>query len=234
MRALAGARAAFDIEGMFMVGYIGRRMALAVLLATLAGCGDDEEKPGPVTPDGGTNTQQKCGPSTCAGCCFNGACQAGSTVSACGKAGAACVACNSAQVCKADQTCGVDPNSVWRVQPVSARIAASNNGSAWDGEGSAPDVFVASQCPGSTTSTSTPESESYTPSWTTGGCTAKASQLLAEPWLFRLWDSDLSSNDTITDVLSFRFTEEHFAAGTVTFNASGGMTSLTVQLQKQP
>jgi hypothetical protein len=207
---------------------------VALVLSTLVGCGGDDGAPAPGTPSGTPGTTQKCSASNCTGCCFNNVCQTGTTASACGKKGAACVACASTQVCKTDQTCGVDPNSVWRVQPVSARIASNNNGSSWDGDGSAPDVFVLMQCPGATSPTSTAEAESYTPAWTTGGCTARASQLMADQWAFQLWDSDVSSNDTITDVRGFRFTEEHFTAGTVTFGAVGGMTSLTVQLQKQP
>lgn len=200
-----------------------------IALAALAGCGG-EDNPG----SGNTGNTQKCSAANCTGCCFNDVCQTGNTASACGKTGAACVACGSSQVCKTDQTCGVDPNSTWRVQPVSARIAANNNGSSWDGEGSAPDVFVAMRCPGSDTVSSTSEMESYNPTWTTGGCTAKAGQLMAEQWVFQLWDSDVSSNDTITGPLGARFTEQNFTAGTVSFGASGGMTSLTVQLQKQP
>jgi hypothetical protein len=57
---------------------------------------------------------------------------------------------------------------------------------------------------------------------------------MAEQWMIQVWDSDVSSNDTITGVLGTRFTEENFTAGTVNFGASGGLTSLTVQLQKQP
>lgn len=203
---------------------------VAIVLATLVGCGGDDTNPGGGTP----GTQQTCSAANCTGCCFNNVCQTGTTASACGKAGAACVACGSTQVCKTTQTCGVDPNSVWRVQPVSARISSNNNGSSWDGDGSAPDVFVLMQCPGATSSTSTFEVESYNPTWTTGGCTARASQLMAEQWAFQLWDSDVSSNDTITDVRGVRFTEEQFTAGTISFGAVGGMTSLTVQLQKQP
>jgi hypothetical protein len=205
----------------------------ALTLSMLVGCGGSDNA-GNGNPGGNTGTPQKCDASNCTGCCFNNTCQTGNTASACGKAGAACVACSSAQVCKTDQTCGVDPNSVWRVQPASAQIASSNNGSSWDGDGSAPDVFVAMQCPGGTSATATPEVESYTPTWSTGGCTAKASQLLAEPWVFQLWDSDISVNDTITDTLGFRFTEAQLLTGSVTFSASGGMTSMTVQLQKQP
>jgi hypothetical protein len=208
-------------------------VVVAIALWALVGCGGDDE-PGSGNTGGNTDTTPKCSASNCTGCCFNNTCQAGNTASSCGKAGAACIACGSVQVCKADQTCGMDPNSVWRVQPVSARITSSDNGTYWDGDDSAPDVFVWMQCPGAATSSSTPEVESYNPAWTTGGCTARASQLMAEQWVFQLWDSDVSSNDTITGALGFRFTEEHFTAGTVSFGASGGMTSLTVQLQKQP
>jgi hypothetical protein len=209
---------------------------VALVLSLLVGCGGDDTTPttNPPTTGGNTNTPQKCDATNCTGCCFNNTCQAGSTAAACGKKGAACVACGSVQVCKTDQTCGVDPEGSWRVQPVSAEIAANNNGSSWDGDGSAPDVFVAMVCPGSTTATSTPEVQSYTPAWSTGGCTAKASQLLAAQWVFQVWDSDVSSNDTITGALGTQFTEAHFTAGTVSFGASGGLTSLKVQLQKQP
>lgn len=214
---------------------MNRFFAGAVLaLSVLVGCGGNDDTPGNGNTGGGSGTEQKCSASNCTGCCFNNVCQTGNTASACGKAGASCLACGSSQVCRTDQTCGVDPNSVWRVQPVSARIASNDNGTYWDGDDSAPDVVVAMRCPGSTTSTQTPEVESYTPTWTTGGCTARASQLLAEPWVFQLWDIDVSSNDTITGALAFRITEELLTAGTVTLSASGGMTSMTVRLQKQP
>jgi hypothetical protein len=199
----------------------------ALALSALAGCGDGGRDPDVKDPP-------PCNATTCAGCCFNNSCQTGTAASACGKRGNACVTCGSAQVCKADQTCGVDPNSTWRVQPVSAQIASSNNGTSWDGDGSAPDVFVHSQCPGATSSVVTASVETYSPAWSTGGCTAKASQLLADKWLFQLWDEDFSSHDTITPVLGFQFTEADFKAGGVNFSASGGMTSMSVQLQKQP
>ncbi|NOK01371.1 MULTISPECIES: hypothetical protein [Myxococcus] len=203
-------------------------MVVALALSTFVGCGGDDDNPD------GTPQKVQCDASNCAGCCFNNVCQTGTSTSACGKAGATCRTCGTAQVCKADQTCGVDPDGVWRVQPVSAQIATTNNGSAWDADSSPPDVFVEMACPGGSSVFISDVVQSYTPAWTTGGCTARASQLMAEQWAFRLWDEDLASDDTITEVLGTRFTEQHFAAGTVTFGASGGMTSLTVQLQKQP
>ncbi len=204
---------------------------ISAALFTWVGCGDDSS--GNDNP-GGNPPAASCSAANCAGCCFNNTCQAGNTSAACGKAGAACTTCGTAQVCLTAQTCGVDPDSAWRVQPLSARIAATNNGTAWDGEGSAPDVFIVMKCPGSETTTSTPEVESYTPAWSTGGCTARAGQLLAEQWMFQVWDSDVTSDDTITSALAVQFTGEHFTQGTLTFEGSGGMTSLTVQLQKQP
>ncbi|RKH18700.1 hypothetical protein D7X74_08925 [Corallococcus sp. CA047B] len=203
------------------------RMLAVVAGLVFAGCGGDED-PGDNTPP------VTCSASNCTGCCFNNTCQTGNTASACGKAGATCKVCNAAQVCKTDQSCGVDPAGVWFVQPVSAQITASNNGTAWDADGSAPDVFVEMLCPGSTVGTFTPEVQSYTPAWTSGGCTATAGRLLAEPWAFRVWDSDVSVNDTITGVLLYQFKEENFSAGSVTLQPAGGMTSITLGVRKQP
>lgn len=204
------------------------RMLAVVAGLSLAGCGggDDpgEDNTPPVT----------CSAANCAGCCFNNTCQTGNTASACGKAGATCQTCNAAQVCKTEQTCGADPAGVWLVQPLSAQITANNNGSAWDADGSAPDVFVEMQCPGATLASFTPEVESYTPAWASGGCTATAGRLLSEPWGFRVWDSDISVNDTITGVLLYQFREEDLTAGRVTLQSSGGMTSITVGVRKQP
>jgi hypothetical protein len=79
----------------------------------------------------------------------------------------------------------------------------------------------------------TPEVQSYTPSWSSGGCVTKAKNLLAEPWVFRLWDIDLLSDDSITQSLQTQLSEQSFVAGSVSLGANGGMQSLTVQLQKQ-
>ena len=215
---------------------MNRLFAVSVVaLSVLVGCGGEDSTPPPGNnnPNGNTNPTQTCGASNCAGCCFNNVCQTGTAASACGKAGATCGTCGAAQVCKADQTCGVDPGSRWLVQPTSAGINPNNNGSSWDGEGSPPDVFVRMKCPGAAV-TETPESESYSPTWTSGGCIAQASALLAEPWVFQVWDSDVSSNDTITSPLGYQFTEEALTAGTVILQASGGMKSLTLQVRKQP
>ncbi len=125
---------------------------------------------------------------------------------------------------------------MWKVQPTAASITATNNGSTWDGDGSAPDVSVFLDCPpgGTTFDTQTPEAQTLMPTWTTGGCTAKASDLLStNGFVFQLFDIDIAADDTITGPLRYQVTEADFVAGSVTLQASGGMQSLTIQLQKQ-
>jgi hypothetical protein len=52
---------------------------------------------------------QPCSPTTCPGCCTEtGVCVSGQTAITCGKGGAACVACNAAQVCT-NNVCVVPP-----------------------------------------------------------------------------------------------------------------------------
>lgn len=175
-----------------------------------------------------------CGAQNCTGCCFNGACQTGSAATGCGKAGATCSACNSNQVCRVDQTCGVDPESTWVVQPTSAQITSNNNGSAWDGDGSAPDPQVFMTCGDMTAATSTPEaSDTYRPTWTTGGCSAKAKDLLRAGWSFRVYDIDAVVDDTITSSLVVTITEANFSAGSFTLLPSGGLQSMSVALRRQ-
>jgi hypothetical protein len=182
----------------------------------------------------GGGTGASCGPQNCTGCCFNGACQPGSTAAGCGKMGAACSVCGASQICRTDQSCGVDPESTWRVQPTAAQIASSNNGTSWDGDGSAPDPMVVMSCADQTASTTAPEvSNTYQPRWTTGGCTAKAKDLLRAGWSFQVYDVDALVDDTITGSLVFTITERDFSSGGFSLSASGGMQSMSVSLTKQ-
>ncbi len=183
----------------------------------------------------GGGTAATSGPQNCTGCCFNGSCPPGSTAAGCGKAGASCAACGANQVCRVDQSCGVDPESTWVVQPTAARIAANNNGSAWDGDGSAPDPRVFMTCADSTaTSTSTAEaSNTYQPAWSTGGCAAKAKDLLRAGWTFSVYDIDVVSDDTITGSLTVTLGEQEFANGGFSLLPTGGLTSMTVTLTRR-
>ena len=142
--------------------------------------------------------------------------------------------CSSSQICRVDQTCGADPESTWVVQPTSAQITPNNNGSTWDGDSSPPDPKVFMWCADATTSTSTPEaSDTYRPTWTTGGCSAKAKDLLRSGWTFQIYDIDAVSDDTITGQLHVTLTEAVFTAGSFALNPNGGLQAMTVTLRKQ-
>ena len=183
---------------------------------------------------GGGGAAASCGPQNCSGCCFNGSCQPGSTAAGCGKSGASCASCTANQICRVDQSCGVDPESTWVVQPTSARVAANNNGTSWDGDGSAPDPRVFMTCGDMTAATSTQEaSNTYQPTWSTGGCSARAKDLLRAGWTFQVFDIDAVSDDSITGSLRVTPTEADFAAGSFTLQPSGGLQTMTVAMRRQ-
>lgn len=215
------------------------KLAGVGLAAVLAACGGSSTTgtTGDSASTGTTATSgtQTCSATNCAGCCFNGQCQSGNTASACGKDGATCAACGASQICKTDQTCGVDPDGTWLVQPTAATITQTNNGTSWDGDSSGPDVFINMQCPATTpVSSHTPTADdTWTPSWSSGGCTTKASFLLAQPFVFQPWDEDLTSDDPISDALQIQFTEANLSAGTVNATGLGGLQTITFQLTKQ-
>lgn len=181
-----------------------------------------------------------CSLANCAGCCLNGTCQPGSTAAACGKNAASCVACTTGQVCKTDQTCGVDPESLWRVQPSAAVIAANDNGVAWDALGGAPDPFVSLYCPaGSAAPTaSTPSvADSFMPTWATtvpAHCVMKARDLVSTGVGVAVWDEDVSDDDVIASKGAVPVTEAQLLAGSATGIGNGkGLVSLTLLLQRQ-
>lgn len=162
-----------------------------MVLAFSCGGGDTGGTGGSGGGAGGGGGGTSCSAATCAGCCFNGTCQPGNTGAACGKLGASCSSCAPSQICRTDQTCGVDPESTWRVQPTAATIAPNNNGSAWDGDGSAPDPRVMMWCADSTSVSFTSEaSDTFQPRWTTGGCSARAKDLLRAGWSFQIIEVD--------------------------------------------
>ena len=217
-------------------------LALSVTLAACGGSdGGSNSTTGGGNTSGTTGSNQACSSANCAGCCFNGQCQTGTAASACGKSGAACSACGAAEICKTDQTCGVDPESTWLVQPTTAVFSSTDaNGDAWDALGGAPDPFATITCPPSTTpnvGTTPTVNDSFTPTWTSGGCTAKASALLAEPIAFRLFDEDVSSDDFIGGVQA-QLTESALeqGGGTITCAApdcTSLVSSFTLKITKQ-
>jgi len=200
---------------------------LAVALA-LAGCGGD----GNGTSGGNTSGGDTCSASNCAGCCFNGQCQSGNTASACGKNGAACSACGNAQICKTDQTCGVDPDSMWKVQPVSASISTDYD---WDALGTKPDPKVELWCPStSTTPTVTPTvDDDYMPTWSTGGCTATARELLTNGFAIEFFDEDETTDDIIAPKGTLTVTEAQLLAGGNTITNNTTLLKATIHFTRQ-
>lgn len=185
-----------------------------------------------------TDSGVTCGPSNCLGCCFNGTCQTGTSNTGCGKNGAKCLTCNgNVPICSAAQVCGVDPEGMWKVQPVSAQIATTNNGSSWDFGGGAPDPFVDVWCPSTSSSpTRTPTAlDTFTPMWATGGCVAKAKDLIASGFALDAWDEDVSVNDSIAGKGTISVTESELLAGYIDGinNKPGPLLTLKVVLTAQ-
>jgi hypothetical protein len=106
-----------------------------------------------------------------------------------------CAVCASLEVCRADQTCGIDPQSIWTVQPVSATVTTMNGTADWDLGGGAPDPYVDTWCPSDagTPSTTPVVTNSFTPTWSTGGCSTTAKELLSKGYGVDAFDDDVGS-----------------------------------------
>ena len=193
-----------------------------------------------VSGNGGVGSAQGaasgCGFGNCAGCCQFGVCQAGNGSTTCGLGGNVCSICTVAEVCLPAGFCGIDPESEWLVQPAKAVISTSNNGASWDGDGSPPDVQVTVTCPSATSAGKlgvTPQKESYSPTWTSGGCVTKAKYLLSAPFTFSLDDIDVAADDSITGKFAYQATADDLADASVSFGAKFGMESIEIWFVKQ-
>lgn len=180
-----------------------------------------------------------CTPTSCpSGCCLNGTCQPGTQPLACGTNGDACLTCMMNESCT-NQACGIDPQSMWRVRPTSARVAATKiGGSSWDSFGGDPDPFVNVYCPATsssvTASTSTVDN-SYTPTWTSGECTMTAAALMSAGFAFSVYDSDGvlgGADDLIAPKTTVVLTSATLMAGTVTRGPISALTSITFTLTR--
>ncbi len=127
----------------------------------------------------------------------------------------------------------VDPASKWVVQPSRAEVRANDGGEDWDIDNSAPDIVVKTSCPasGGNTTGETNEVESYTPTWSGGGCTARADDLVNDGVDFEVRDVDtsLDPDDGVAEA-SLQITEDDLLAGTVTITRVGDLESFTVTL----
>jgi hypothetical protein len=156
----------------------------------------------------------------CGSCQLSGACAPGSdagqaTRQFCENVGA----CNGTGACGTDagayEAGTIDPNSMWSVQPARATISMTNNGSSWD-VGSAPDPYVELWCPSNAsmrTSRTPTVNDSYTPTWSTGGCVMRAQDLLTLGVGLDMWDEDLASDDLILAKSLLKVSEANLLAG---------------------
>ena len=172
-----------------------------------------------------------CSASNCQGCCANGACQSGISTAQCGRGGGACQACAASDLCRADQTCGLDPAATWRVMVSAAVVAPTNFGSAWDNL-TDPDPELGLWCPATAASYSAvmPKvSDTFTPSWTTGGCTVTAAALLADGLGYDAIDVDTTTADEIAPFTVVPVSEADLRAGTLVVGPNQGLESMTVR-----
>ncbi len=189
-----------------------------------------DSAPDAATPEVAAPT---CDATNCTGCCLNGTCQAGLTVASCGKGGAACAVCSGTKVvCTADQTCGIDPASTWRVQPKSAVVSTKNGTSDWDVGAGLPDPYVSLWCSSiANDAIYTPTvTDSLTPTWTMGGCTMKAKELLALGFSVAVSDEDIAVHDEIASKSIVKVTEKDLLSGSIAISKGSTLIDLKIGL----
>jgi hypothetical protein len=113
-------------------------------------------------------------------------------------------------------------------------INTKNGASDWDVGGGAPDPYVQLWCPPSavTPVTSAGVTDSFSPTWTTGGCTVKAKDLLAMGFAVQVLDEDVAVSDPIGAKITVSPTETELLAGSKVVS-SGPLTSLRITFQQQ-
>ncbi|QSQ26846.1 hypothetical protein JY651_18860 [Pyxidicoccus parkwayensis] len=125
------------------------------------------------------------------------------------------------------------------MQPTEASIVPQDprDNSAWDIDGSEPDVVVELRCPveGSDQQlvTRTPEVSSYTPRWTTGGCTTTVGALLGQEIQIKFIDVDVAFDDEIISV-RYALKEEELRAGGVSLAIPGYVNSVSLKFTRTP
>jgi hypothetical protein len=123
---------------------------------------------------------------------------------------------------------------MWTVQPASATIATKNGTSDWDLGGGAPDPYVSLWCPPTAVNAVvTPTvNDSFSPTWTTGGCTVKAKDLLTAGFAVQVFDEDISAADAVGTKHAIVPNESELIAGNT--NISGApLTALRIDFKQQ-
>lgn len=177
---------------------------------------------------GGGTSASSCSSKNCAGCCQSGVCQPGNTNFSCGFAGTICDICIGTDTC-GTFGCELNGEAKWLISATNATISANNNGSSWDADGSPPDVFVKLTCPPSSSPTSSASSaqESYSPHWSSGGCVAKAKDLLAQPFFWQVIDKDAAFDDPITGTFQSQLSKTDLEYGAISFGANDGVKAIS-------
>ncbi len=188
----------------------------------------------PPPRDGGTGS---CGPANCPGCCFADACQLGTTAAACGRGGGLCAVCRQNQICKAEgQTCGVDPESNWMVQPLSAEVAEKKNGASdWDINGSPPDPYARLGCPaGGVVKDGAFMPDTTKPVWANPSCVLKARELLTSGIVIGVRDDDIGTNEIIAPDTPVKPTESELLVGEKIVSIAPNLSNLKIAFTRQP
>lgn len=172
-----------------------------------------------ITTTNQVDCKQPCGPQSCGGCCFNGACQPGNAPNACGKGGEECAACQTNYTCGSGVCTGCETNlecpgaeevcvanqcvsaygRTFQVLLGAMELPTSNNGADWDFGGGAPDPFVLFQKNGQTVCTSITKNDTFTPTWNGVLCEIILDQNTTTI-AFDMYDEDTSAHDPVEKI----------------------------------
>jgi len=135
------------------------------------------------------------------GCCTAAGCQPGTTASACGFGGEACIDCGYGRTCGAARSCVIDPNALWDFYVSFASVPDKDkSGQSWDILGGAPDPYLVafSSLGGvSHTGTTTVQQDTTVPFWAEVPLEGIKAAELMNNLSFEIWDADVDFDDLI-------------------------------------
>lgn len=142
-------------------------------------------------------------------------------------AGSCEVWCPSYQACLPTQQCGLRPSQSWLLGAVSAQIASTNNGTAWDADSSGPDPYVLFDG----TDRTAVQQDTYSPTWNQGYI--YTAQQLQAGVRIQVFDKDLVNDDPISAARVLQLRDADFARGGVILTNWDGVRSITFALQQR-
>jgi hypothetical protein len=75
--------------------------------------------------------------------------------------------------------------------------------------------------------------DSFTPTWSTGGCVMKAKDLLSLGYAIQVWDEDLSVNDAVCGKGTLAVKESDLSSGTMNLTALPNLIYLNIAFEIQ-